>query len=295
MRLGDGMKKYLVLPLLLLSGCAYYQPVGVSSTNIGSQYERPVGIAQGHATKWYFFPCYALCQVGEDSIKDAIDNALRGQPGDALANVYVERKTVYFPHMFLPLIGKSELVVTGTVVKYTSKEFPPDNEAYLYSEDPEVIWSGLVGLKPEDQVNRIKILPALVRADLADYAEGRECALGDGTPDAILFRNILGWKPRNCVVAAVPSESAAKSVSPGTCKTYECLVLASPQVQISRVKELKASSLNIDRQILADIVRAGEKRIRVCRGGRIYTDPETLLNPGEYELLTHLCEDGEFK
>ena len=95
------MRKIIaVLPILFLSGCAYYQPAAVSSASIGSQYERPVGMAEGKATRWYFFPCWGLCPVGEDSLKAALNDALTATPGDTLANVFVDRKITFYPGYF---------------------------------------------------------------------------------------------------------------------------------------------------------------------------------------------------
>jgi len=140
------MKKIIIFPFItiIFSGCAYYQPIGISSTSVGSQYERPSGIAEGVSRRWLIFPCYNACPIGEDSLKSAIDNALEGQVGDTLANVYAERRIIAFPHIYLPLIVRSDVIVTGTLVKYNTKEFPPDNAEYLYSNSPAKIWEGLL-------------------------------------------------------------------------------------------------------------------------------------------------------
>lgn len=189
-------KLILFLPMTLLYGCSYYQPLGVSSSSVGSQYERPIGIAEGTARRWEFFPCWALCPVGEDSLKAALDDALSGSPGDTLANVYVDRKTIFFPHPLLPLIVRSNLVVTGTLVKYNTKEFPPDNDQLvdirkLYKA--EELWPKLLALPTDEQERVIAKISDVAKSNLQMLLEKKESAkeIKAGTREADLFELIL--------------------------------------------------------------------------------------------------------
>ncbi|MCX5792649.1 MAG: hypothetical protein NTY45_10645 [Elusimicrobia bacterium] len=284
------MKKLICIPILFLSGCAYYQPIGISSSSVGSQYERPSGIAEGVSRRWSFFPCYNACPIGDDSLKSAMNNALAGKAGDALVNVYAERKTVAFPHIYFPLIIRSDVVITGTVVKYTTKEFPPDNEEYLYSGNVSIIWRGLLFLKAEEQALRINVLNSEMRNKLIEYAEAQVCAIKENSPEETLFASICGRKAKRCGFntynSVVPSEP---------CKMYYCMALLNPADQVVQIKELKQSVTASDVTAFSNIVKAAQKRVRACRNGQIFVEPETILSPGETELLSFLCKDGELK
>jgi len=187
---------FALLSVLFLSGCAYYQPMGISSTSVGSQYERPVGIGEGIARRWYFFPCWSLCPVGEDSLKAAMEDALAGSPGDTLANVYVDRRTIYFPHPMLPLIVRNDIVVTGTLIKYNTKEFPPDNEQAIDFRKiykSEELWPKLLALDSDAQPRVISKLSNVALSNLKMFLEGKEekKEIKDGTKEADLFRMVL--------------------------------------------------------------------------------------------------------
>jgi hypothetical protein len=194
---------------LFLTGCAYYQPIGVSSTSIGSQYERPSGIAEGHATKWYFFPCYAWCQVGEDSLKAAMADAMVGRVGDTLANVYVERKTIAFPHIFFPLIAKSEIIVTGTLVKYNTKEFPLDNDKltdFTLISKAEDVWPKLLAQADEIQQTCYNRLSNVAKGNLNVYLSNKEIKkeIKAGTRESELFAMVMGRELYQETKAATP-------------------------------------------------------------------------------------------
>lgn len=283
------MKKFIILlPMLLLSGCAYYQPIGISSTSIGSQYERPSGMAEGVSRRWLFFPCYNACPVGEDSLKAAIDNALEGNVGDTLANVFAERRIIAFPHLYFPLLVRSDVVVTGTLVKYNTKEFPPDNEPYLYSNSAVVIWNGLLSLNQEEQKRRVATLPEETRVKLRDYAYQLSQSIKEGTKEEGLFVSITGAKVSRNVAKTGPELAAS-------CNSYYCMLSLGGENQVARVLELQRSQKDEDRLVLGDIRKAAKQRVRSCVNGNVYVDLETRLNPGEKEFLTYLCTIGELK
>jgi len=268
---------------VLLSGCAYYQPIGVSSTSVGSQYERPSGIAEGVARRWYFFPCYSACPIGEDSLKSAIDDALDGNVGDTLANVYAERRTIAFPHIYLPLIVRSDIIVTGTLVKYNTKEFPPDNAEYMYSGDPKAIWAGLRPLASEEQKNRIKLLSDKFRGQLMEHAYINEHSAAGSPEDARLFESLMDRAPRKYTV---PVESGAASdvkiVAGGdTCSYYQCMLLLTPEQQASRVAVLNKSMAYSDQVAFTNLINAAKNKIRVCRPDKedpLVVDPEVAYS-----------------
>lgn len=194
------MKKLIILlPMLLLSGCAYYQPIGISSTSIGSQYERPSGMAEGVSRRWLFFPCYNACPIGEDSLKAAIDDALVGNVGDALANVYAERRVVAFPHVMFPLIMRSDIIVTGTLVKYNTKEFPPDNGElvdFRKLEKAEEILSKLQLFRFTEQKKMLPKLSSTGYSNLIQLLEEREGRkeIQKGSKESDLFEHIFNRK-----------------------------------------------------------------------------------------------------
>ena len=185
-----------VLPILFFSGCAYYQPAAVSSASIGSQYERPVGMAEGKGVRWYFFPCWALCPVGEASLKAALNDAVAGTPGDTLANVFVDRKITFFPAPFLPLIIKNEIIVTGTLVKYNTKEFPPDNDQLMNFRrvyKAEDLWPRLLELDEEEQQKIIPHLSDTARFNLKVFLENKENKkeIKEDSKESELFKLLL--------------------------------------------------------------------------------------------------------
>ncbi|OIO03609.1 MAG: hypothetical protein COX65_06535 [Elusimicrobia bacterium CG_4_10_14_0_2_um_filter_56_8] len=285
------MKKIIIFPFItiIFSGCAYYQPIGISSTSVGSQYERPSGIAEGVSRRWLIFPCYNACPIGEDSLKSAIDNALEGQVGDTLANVYAERRIIAFPHIYLPLIVRSDVIVTGTLVKYNTKEFPPDNAEYLYSNSPAKIWEGLLSLEREDQLRRIKTLSEDSRTKLADYANYMEFSIKDGSREEILFLTILNRKPKKPTKAPV-SPSSWDEIE---CNMYYCMTLLSAETQARKITQLQKSAEYSDQAKLRNIAKAAKKRIRTCSNGTIFVAPEIKLESGERSFLEYLCKIGE--
>lgn len=281
-------KSIILLPVLLLSGCAYYQPIGISSTSIGSQYERPTGMAEGVSRRWLFFPCYNACPIGEDSLKAAIDDALEGNMGDTLANVFAERRIIVFPHIYFPLLVRSDIVVTGTLVKYNTKEFPPDNEPYLYSSSAVEVWNGLLNLSQEEQRKRIPTLPQETILKLRGYADQLSLSIKQGSKEEGLYEVITGAKPYR-PIAKSTSESAA------SCNSYYCMLSLDMDNQRAKISALQKSQEDGDRIILGNILKAANNRIRSCVNGNVYVDLETRLNPGEKEFLTHLCTIGELK
>lgn len=297
------MKNSMCLAVIVgffLSGCAYYQPIGVSSTSVGSQYERPSGIAEGVARRWYFFPCYAACPIGEDSLKTAIDDALDGNVGDTLANVYAERRTIAFPHIYLPLIVRSDIIVTGTLVKYNTKEFPPDNAEYMYSGNPKEIWAGLRPLDSEEQKNRIKLLSEKFRGQLREYAYINEHSVAGNPEDARLFESLMNRVPRKYTVPAETGDSSAvKTVAGGdTCSYYQCMIWLPPEQQASRVAVLNKSMAYSDQMAFTNLINAAKSKIRVCRPDKeepLIIDPEVQLSDSERKFLDYLCRRGYIK
>lgn len=196
---GHVQRLILLLPMLVFCGCAYYQPIGISSTSIGSQYERPSGMAEGVSRRWLFFPCYNACPIGEDSLKAAIDDALVGNVGDTLANVYAERRVVAFPHVMFPLIMRSDIIVTGTLVKYNTKEFPPDNDElvdFRKLDKPEEILAKLQLFRFTDQKKLLPKLSSSGYESLVQLLEDRETRkeIKEGSKESDLFEYVFHRK-----------------------------------------------------------------------------------------------------
>jgi len=301
------MKRLIVLAVyvLALSGCAHYQTIGVSSTGIGSQYERPAGIAAGSSTRWYFFPFYAAWPQGDDSLKGAIDNALKGRHGDALANIYAERKTVAFPHIYFPLVLKTEVMVTGTLVKYNTKEFPKDNEE-IYSNDVSVFWGNLSKLKSPEQEDLLRSISSDRRGPLVQYALNleKEKKITEGSADAALFYLLMGriHGAAFSISNANASGATAKD-SASYCQTFNCLLGYSFDEQklfVSAKKEqagyVKDTAERADaRKILIGVRKDALKRIRACypeKNPGIVTSPEAQILVDELRLLQYLCSEG---
>lgn len=300
------MKKIIILafPIIFFSGCAYYQPIGISSTSIGSQYERPSGIAEGVARRWLFFPCYNACPVGEDSLKAAIADALENGVGDTLANVYAERRTIAFPHIYFPLIVRSDIIVTGTLVKYNTKEFPPDNNT-LYANDPSVLWSNILKLNQTDQEQFVKSLSAERIAPLVNYALELERLkkIPEASTEAVLFY-ALTKRMHSAEVNAPQSKSvAAIGDVIWDCQTYACLLSYSFEDQkkflgifrtragyVKNTQEKANAS-----QILKTVKLSGLKKIRACypeKESAIVIAPEAQILSDEMDLLKYLCKEG---
>lgn len=285
---------------VFLSGCTYYQPIGVSSTSVGSQYERPSGIAEGVARRWYFFPCYSACPIGEDSLKAAIDDALDGNVGDTLANVYAERRTIAFPHIYLPLIVRSDIIVTGTLVKYNTKEFPPDNAEYMYSKSSNEVWSGLKLLDRENQKKQIRLLSDKSRAQLVEHAYINESRFANNSDDALFFESLMGHKPRkHSDVTENNGLSDSKAVFGGeSCSDYQCMIWLAPEQQASRIAVLNKSMAYSDQIAFSNLIAAANKKVRACRPDKeepVLIDPEVQLIDAERKLLSYLCRRGYMK
>ncbi|HAF96651.1 MAG: hypothetical protein A2X34_08570 [Elusimicrobia bacterium GWC2_51_8] len=297
------MKKLLVfLPILFLTGCAYYQPIGISSTSIGSQYERPSGMAEGVSRRWLFFPCYNACPVGEDSLKGAIADALDGQVGDTLANVYAERRIIAFPHIYFPLIVRSDIIVTGTLVKYNTKEFPPDNNA-LYSVDPAILWNNILKLDQNGQDEFIKSLSADRRAPLVNYALELEKLkkISEGSPEASLFYTLVsksaGFAAHFAIKGVVALDYPIED-----CQTYDCIVNYSFEeqkkflIRIKKEAEYNATEERTNaRNKLKFIKKEAFKKIRACfpeKESAIVIPPESQILFDELRLLEYLCKEG---
>ncbi|MCG2725262.1 MAG: hypothetical protein L6420_03220 [Elusimicrobia bacterium] len=189
------MKKIIsMLSILILSGCAYYQPTAVSTNSIGGKYERPTGIAEGVASKFYFFPCYAACSTGEDSLKAAITDALAGRNADTLANVYVDRRTIYFPHIYFPLFIRTDVIVTGTLVKYNTKEFSPDDKFVdiINSKDLELVWQKLIDSPKKEQESIMRKLSDEMISKLQQYLIAKKSKGILSLEEMYLFRFIVG-------------------------------------------------------------------------------------------------------
>jgi hypothetical protein len=88
---------------------------------------------------------------------------------------------------------RSDIIVTGTLVKYNTKEFPQDNVA-LYSDNPEVMWANILSLNGEPQTKFIQSISPDRRGKLIDYAlsREREKKILEGSKEADLFYQIVG-------------------------------------------------------------------------------------------------------
>ncbi|HOW90390.1 MAG TPA: hypothetical protein PL037_08905 [Elusimicrobiales bacterium] len=286
-----GLVLFISFPLL--GGCAYYQSTGASSAPAGSQYERPVGIAEGKASGWNFFPCYSLCQSGDASLEAAVRNALDGQVGDALTNVYVERKTVAFPHIYLPLVTRTEVRVMGTLVKYNTKEFPPDRD-HVYSGIPGEMWSQLVSFEKPERARYSKGLSDRNRSVLVDFAlyKENEGLIEAGSRDSDVFAMLLLRDPRTVTPRSVLKAEA--SIDLRKCNSYECIITLSPEKQAEALKLVGDS----DRSVRAELLDSARKRIKACYPHKVppvVTSPEVQLIYNESILLETLCKAGELR
>lgn len=102
----------LVILSVLSSGCVT-RHMTVSSASLGPK-EVPEGVVTGESTASYLF-CVIPGLGDDDSIKQALENATKGDKNKTLVNVYVERKTKIFP---LWLGCNRTTRVTGTLVTY---------------------------------------------------------------------------------------------------------------------------------------------------------------------------------
>ena len=288
------MRNLPIVPLLLsplFCGCAHYQPLGMSSASVGSRYERPIGMAEGKAIRWNFFPCYSLCAVGDDSLISAVNDALEGRTGDALSNVYSERITTAFPHVLLPLITRTEVRVMGTMVKYNTKEFPPDRD-YVYSGIPGEMWSQLLSFSGAERDMYSKGLSDRNRRMLVDFAlkQEEEGLIEAGSKDSEVFALFLLREPRTVTPKSVLRSEAAIDLE--ECDTYECVITLSPEKQAEALKLMNAS----DGSARARFINSARRRIKACYPGKaraVVIPPEVRLIYNEGILLETLCNSGE--
>ena|GEM_PF-6567264 len=280
----------LILPALL-SGCSFYHPIAVSSTGIGGQYERPSGMASGKAARWYFFPCYALCSSGDDSMQAAVADAMSGKTGETLANVFAERKTtVYIPF----LLAKSEISVTGTMVKYSGKEFAPDRE-YAYSASPGEMWAQLLSLGKSERAQYVRRMPDRSRSRLIDFALDRETArtIEEGSRDGEVFELLLLRSPK--MVQPKSSLKTESVVNLNDCNSYDCVITLSPEKQAEALRLLSESGNKPARALL---VSSAQRRIKACfpdKTPSVVTAPEVQLIYNEEALLENLCKGRELR
>ncbi len=219
------MKKIiLILPILILSGCAYYQPTAVSTNSIGGKYERPTGIAEGVARKDYFFPCYELCSTGEDSLKAAIANALKGKNADTLANVFVDRKITAFPNIYFPLWMRSEIIVTGTLVKYDAEGFTPNDKFVdiLNLKNVDILWNKLLNLDEETRIQVFQyFLSNEMKNKLHQYLVIRENKKEITTDkENSLFKLVIGSRQAMLYRRPYPYSKRVAEI----CYSYDCLI-----------------------------------------------------------------------
>ncbi|MCG2726963.1 MAG: hypothetical protein L6420_12070 [Elusimicrobia bacterium] len=279
------MKKIiLMLPILILSGCAYYQPTAVSTNSIGGKYERPTGIAQGTASRFYFFPCYAACPSGEDSLKAAIDDALIGRNADTLANVFVDRKTTYFPHPLLYLFVRHDVIVTGTLVKYNTDEFPPDDDKFvdiINSKNIEMIFDTLINGEKRERRSLLRNLPDETKSRLHQYliiSENKKQITTASQKDVFLL------------VAGRPAYLKNKSLFSlqEECYSYGCLISLEN-------KKWEILLKNMDEPEKDAIIKLAKNRIRACFSKKtpsVVVDIEANFFDNEREFLEFLCKSG---
>ncbi len=112
------MKKWVVFVGILsvltlaLSGCTYYRPYqGVPLASLDGV--EVVGTTEGEACR-NFFLCIPV--GGENTLKEAIDDALSRIGGDSLINYTVDIKTGTFP--IIPIFFKRCTIVKGTAVRF---------------------------------------------------------------------------------------------------------------------------------------------------------------------------------
>jgi hypothetical protein len=289
------MKSIHLAPFLLslvFSGCAYYQPMGMSSTSIGSQYERPSGMAEGRASSWHFFPCYALCRAGDDSLTAAVNNALDGKVGDTLANVYVERKTIAFPHIYFPLVVRTEVVVMGTLVKYNTKEFPPDKD-FVYSGSPVEMWAQLLSFSKAERARYSKGMSDRNRSMLVEFAldKEKERLIETGSKDSEVFALLLLREPIMATPKSVLRNESSINLS--DCNAYECIITLSPEKQAAALRLVNGTD---NKSVRALLLNSAQKRIKACYPDKtppVVTAPEVQLIYNEAVLLETLCKTGE--
>jgi len=280
------MKKIiLLLPILILSGCAYYQPTAVSTNSIGGKYERPTGIAQGVASRFYFFPCYAACPSGEDSLKAAIDDALIGRNADTLANVFVDRKTIYFPHMAFPLFIRHDVIVTGTLVKYNTEEFVPDDDKFpdiVNSKNFEMILDTLLNFNRKQRKSLLRNLPDDAKNFVYTYLIEQENKKLLAENEKDLFSAVVG-RP-----AYLDSYNKITYTDKNNCHSYNCLL-------DYKNKERKKKFMHLTKKEKADVINTAKKRIRACfpeKTPSVVVDIEKDVYDNEKEFLEFLCKKG---
>jgi len=118
----SGMKKlFLLLCLLVISGCSYTKPMLVAPMQLGPK-EKAVAIGKGESSATYLL---GFRIDGDDSLAEAVKNAKVKLTikGTTMANVFVDRHFFCFPACWLPLYMESKTSVFGTVIAYdTEKE-----------------------------------------------------------------------------------------------------------------------------------------------------------------------------
>ncbi len=249
-------------------------------------------MAEGRATRWSFFPCYAVCPVGEDSLMAAVKDALDGKVGDTLANIYVERKTVAFPFVFLPLVTRTEVVVMGTLVKYNTKEFSPDKD-HVYSGIPGEMWAQLLPLSKAERARYSKGLSDRNRSMLVDYAlyKEKERLIETGSKESEVFTLLLLREPITVTPKSVLRDEASINLS--ECSAYECIITLSPEKQAAALRLVNTTD---NKSIRALLLNSAQKRIKACYPDKthpIVTAPEIQLIYNEEALLETLCKTGE--
>jgi hypothetical protein len=111
------MKKRLLAICICLSAfaCAYHYPAGISTTSLSGVREAPVAVRSGESNTYYVL---FLGPFGENSLRAAIKNAKKNTEADTIANVFVDRKMTFYPHVIFPIVTKVSTRVYGTLIRY---------------------------------------------------------------------------------------------------------------------------------------------------------------------------------
>lgn len=110
----------VIAAIAVLAGCAFQQPLLISSTSLGAENEEVVGMATGSAYKFYIPVLAPLAPlgIGDDSFKAALEDALDGTKAHTLVNIFADRQCIFFPHPMFYLVARCENRVTGTAIRY---------------------------------------------------------------------------------------------------------------------------------------------------------------------------------
>jgi len=111
-------------------------PAAVSSTSVGSDYERPVKTVTGMSSAYYLF---GLGPEGDDSLNAAIADAMSYAKSDSIANVFVDRRIIGFPTLYFPIVMRIDTIVFGTLVKYTDKQGNDIEQTEIQNFDSQII------------------------------------------------------------------------------------------------------------------------------------------------------------